>query len=105
MNGQTSTAGGIPAYLHDLTTVAVARIRGDGVLAEANRGFGSLVGHAESSVPPRTVADLHLHPAVDDLSPGPGTPDGALLYQGVLSFQGPAGRPFPDGFTAGGTAG
>lgn len=97
MSGPTSTAGGIPAYLHDLTAVAVARIRGDGVLAEANRGFWSLTGHAQSPATPLTAAELRLHPAVDQLSLGPGVPDGALLYQGALSFQGPAGRAAPPG--------
>ncbi len=69
--------------------MAIARIRGDGVLAETNQGFRSLVGRPDGPMTARTVADLHLHPSVYDLTPAPDAPEGTLLYQGTLSFQGP----------------
>ncbi len=91
MNGRSS-AEDIPAYLQELTAVAIARVQGDGVLAETNRGFRSLVGCPDSPMTARTVADLHLHPPIHDLTPGPDAPEGTLLYQGTLSFQGPGAR-------------
>ena len=74
----------IPWWLDDMSAVASAAIRRDGMLLEANRGFRAVV--QGPTVDGSRVGDVFLNPAFDQLAGRSGLVPGDAVYTGILNL-------------------
>jgi hypothetical protein len=86
--GDKGMASTIPAYLSDLSAVAIARIGRDGRLMQGNRGFFDLMPDNMPTRAGTDVRDVFVNPRFDQFA-GRNVPKGGsghVIYEGILNL-------------------